>query len=340
METARISSTLTVSQNNQSFCVEDVTGKVHIEHTPSGLTVFVPRREKDQDICFSSVLPKKFAEWLMRDPTTQTIGKVEDELVIILTTVFAYGRSVLSEACDQRGIFQVDILNEDTDDEDTDDDEEEDEDYEENTEGDEDTEDDENTEDEEDEEDDEIDSQDEEEDANSELEQQQSQITPNIGTPGSDSETLVETVIRQSNLSSQPPPDSRGQEVIASHQQRPTAYSRPSSTPGPSFTQAENRENLASAGPSADTEYGVLLERVVAAAQSATFPSQGSFDMSDLRNNLPGQFGDSTFESFDGLDIVTRFRSANQLERDKKVGAAGELFVSTDCKSCLVSSNR
>lgn len=46
----------------------------------------------------------------------------------------------------------------------------------------------------------------------------------------------------------------------------------------------------------------------------------------------------STFESFDGLDIVTRFRSANQLERDKKVGAAGELFVSIHFKQCYVIS--
>jgi hypothetical protein len=94
------------------------------------------------------------------------------------------------------------------------------------------------------------------------------------------------------------------------------------------LTSVESRENVASTVASDDTQYGVLLERAVAAAQRATFPSRGSFDMSDLRNNLPGQHGYDTFESFDGIDTITRFRSANQLERDKKVGAAGELFVS------------
>lgn len=330
METARISSTLTVSQNNQNFCVEDVTGKVHIEHIPSELKIFVPRGKKDQGICFSSVLPKRFSEWLMQDPTTQTFGEVESEMVNILSTVFAYDRCVLSETCDRHGIFQVEILNEDAeeDDGDTDEEEEEDEDYEEDTENDEDTEDDEEDEGEDDGEDGHV----EEEDETSELGQQQGQRTPSPDTPGSDSETLVESIIRQSHRSSQPPPDGQEREDMPSYRQRPIAHSRLSNTPNPSLTLAENRENLASAGPSADTQYGVLLERVVAAAQSATFPSQGSFDMSDLRNNLPGQLMDSTFESFDGLDIVTRFRSTNQLERDKKVGAAGELFVSTYCK--------
>lgn len=327
METALISSTLTVSQNNQNFCIEDVTGKVHIEHTPSGLVVFVPRGKKDQGICFSSVLPRKFAEWLMQDSITQRMGKVESEMVNILTAFFAYDRSVLSEICDSYGVFQVQTINEDAEDDDgdTEDDEEEDEDYEEDTEDDEDTEDEEEDEGEDDEEDD----HDEEEDGNSESEQQQGQRTPSPDTPGSNSETLVESVFRQSHLSSQPPPDSPRREDTSSHRQRPIAHSRLSNTPDLSLTQTENRENLASAGPSADTQYGVLLERVVTAAQSITFPSQGSFDMSDLRNNLPGQLRDNTFESFDGLDIVTRFRSANQLERDKKVGAAGELFVST-----------
>lgn len=329
METAHIASTLTVSQNNQNFCVEDVTGKVHIEHIPSELKIFVPRGKRDQGICFSSVLPKKFAEWLMQDPTTQTFGGVESEMVNILTTVFAYDRSVLSEICDRHGIFQIEILNEDAEDDgNTDDDEEEDEDYEEDTENDEDTEDEEEDEGEDDGED----GHDEEEDENSELGQQQGQRAPSPDTPGSDSETLVETVIRQSHLSSQPLPDGQGREDMPAHRQISAVHSRLSNTPDLSLTRAENRENLGSAGASADTQYGVLLERVVAAAQSATFPSQGSFDMSDLRNNLPGQLVDSAFESFDGLDISTRFRSANQLERDKKVGAAGELFVSTYCK--------
>ncbi|KAM0193768.1 hypothetical protein ACHAPI_007418 [Fusarium lateritium] len=48
--------------------------------------------------------------------------------------------------------------------------------------------------------------------------------------------------------------------------------------------------------------------------------------MQGLRDALPdGSVG--TFESFDGLDVMNRFRSSRQEERDKKIGAAGELCV-------------
>jgi hypothetical protein len=73
-----------------------------------------------------------------------------------------------------------------------------------------------------------------------------------------------------------------------------------------------------------DMQYRALLDRVVAAARTATFPSRGAFDMSGLRDTLPG----TNFAGFDGLDTMNRFRSSSQLERDKKIGAAGELYVS------------
>lgn len=49
--------------------------------------------------------------------------------------------------------------------------------------------------------------------------------------------------------------------------------------------------------------------------------------MSDLLDALSGIGNADAYESFDGLDLISRFRSTNQLERDKKVGAAGELYA-------------
>lgn len=86
-------------------------------------------------------------------------------------------------------------------------------------------------------------------------------------------------------------------------------------------TQPESRS-------SEDAQYLAILNRVVATARSAAFPSRGAFDMSDLRDALSGAGNADAYESFDGLDVMNRFRSTNQLERDKKVGAAGELYVS------------
>lgn len=339
METARISSILAVSQNNEKFCVENVIGNEHIEYTSSGLTIFVPRKRNAQTVCFNSALPRKFAEWIMRDPTTQIPGTVESDMVSTLAAVLACDlcdRSVLSEICDRNGIVQVEDPNEDIED------------------GDEEEEDDSDLEEEQGQIQEQLQEQEQEqmpeqsprlnnltssEETPSEQQSASSVLSTNNSSPQtpetpyleaqrSSPETVIETVIRQSRFSSQSPSDGQRQQGIPSYRRRPVIYSGHLNSHDSSLTSAESHDNLESAGASDDTQYGVLLERVVAAAQSATFPSQGSFDMSDLRNNLPGQLRDGILESFDGLDIVTRFRSANQLERDKKVGAAGELFVS------------
>ncbi|PNP45552.1 hypothetical protein TGAMA5MH_02775 [Trichoderma gamsii] len=332
METARISSILTVSQNNARFCVEGVVGNEHIDHTSSGLSIYVPRKKKAQEICFNSALPDKFAEWLMRDPITQIPGTVDNEIVKALITVFGCKRSVLRDICERNGIIQVEVPNEDIED----DEEEEDDDDSEEEQG---------------QVQDRLEEQEQErgygqspqvdnvalsEETSSEqlsslshsstnTSLSQTSETPHLEAQLSDSETLVETVTRRSHLASHSPPVDQGQQDVPSFRQRPIIHSGYSNSPNSSLASVENRET--SSGPSDDAQYGALLERVVAAAQSATFPAQGPFDMSNLRNNLPRQLRDGTFESFDGLDIVTRFRSANQLERDKKVGAAGELFV-------------
>lgn len=73
-----------------------------------------------------------------------------------------------------------------------------------------------------------------------------------------------------------------------------------------------------------DTRYRELLGRVISAARRYILPTEGAFDMAPLLSALPG----NDTSGYDGTDIVSRFRSSSQLERDKKIGAAGELFVS------------
>ncbi|KAL7624644.1 hypothetical protein AAE478_006214 [Parahypoxylon ruwenzoriense] len=66
-----------------------------------------------------------------------------------------------------------------------------------------------------------------------------------------------------------------------------------------------------------DRQYVAILDRVIAAARRSTLPSHGAFGMSQIHANLPNaaDIGDL------GL------RSASQIERNCKVGAAGELYV-------------
>ena len=75
-----------------------------------------------------------------------------------------------------------------------------------------------------------------------------------------------------------------------------------------------------------EDHYASLLRNVVRAARRATFPSRGTFDMSALHAALPGFLADN-----DAAAETYRLRSTSQIERDKRIGAAGELFVSLSC---------
>ena len=72
-----------------------------------------------------------------------------------------------------------------------------------------------------------------------------------------------------------------------------------------------------------EDQYASLLRNVVRAARRTTLPSRGTFDMSALHAALPGVPADN-----DAAAEAYRLRSTSQIERDKRIGAAGELFVS------------
>ncbi|KAK2592305.1 hypothetical protein QQS21_009995 [Conoideocrella luteorostrata] len=330
-ETDGIFTSLSIQQNNKQIFTEEIAGSEHIYETAEEVIIYVPKRRKAQDICFYSVLPHKFAEWLMRSPTTNRLeGPVDDEAVQSLAAVFACRRLALDEILDRQGIIQVAIENQDPEESEE---SEEDDDYqvdeneaiEQNLEhgaG--------------QAEEDNVESagarHEEQRDWRSEAGNERrdtltglsidSYNADNTGISDlesgeSNTETLVETVTRQSHMSSSP---------------RPVVHLR---SPRQSLGSVSNSlEQIASPrmadvaiGNTGDARYSNLLNRVVAAAQQATFPSQGTFDLSSLSEALPGYTPTDGVESFDGLEVYAGFRSAGQLERDMKVGAAGELYV-------------
>jgi hypothetical protein len=73
---------------------------------------------------------------------------------------------------------------------------------------------------------------------------------------------------------------------------------------------------------SSSDDYPRLLRKVVNAARRTTLPSRGAFDMSAIHAALL-----SVTSEEDAVREPYRVHSTNQLERDKQVGAAGELFV-------------
>jgi len=112
------------------------------------------------------------------------------------------------------------------------------------------------------------------------------------------------------------------------HQPKRTSLSAHPITPIPSpgrFSSPENQDP-ASRVFGGNEEYRMLLDRVIAAASRAGFPSPSLFD----RNGrlVPPASGTGTNRQRTALsDAVFGNRSQNQVRHDMKIGAAGELFV-------------
>lgn len=317
------------------------TANEHIDDSTGKLVIYVPRERRAQEFCFASVLPRKLAAWLMRPLKSLNDVPVESEAIRALTSIFASGTSALDDILNDQGILDLSFENEDEGYS------EEDEGYNEEDEGY--SEDDEGVRQEHDEQqvnDQEDESQEQQsdnypgaDDTSSEIQATPTHSSVNESASphvdlsesesgGSVTETPVETISRQSHLSHQPP----SREVR--HSSQPAVFQVPSLSPNRSgyraapnlpsvvAAQAENRS-------SEDANYRVIVDRVIEKARRAAFPSRGSFDMSDMRNALPEGGDTSAHGSFDGLGVMGRFKSTSQFERDKKIGAAGELYVSS-----------
>ncbi|KAB5566357.1 hypothetical protein GE09DRAFT_1106410 [Coniochaeta sp. 2T2.1] len=88
-----------------------------------------------------------------------------------------------------------------------------------------------------------------------------------------------------------------------------------------------NRSHFPQTGPvqidaGVDMGYLTMLSRAVTSARNAQFPSHGPFNMSVLQAAIAND-ADGEYDS----DGPLRLRSTSRTERDRKVGAAGELYV-------------
>lgn len=303
IETNGISCLLSISQAGQAVQVEEPVGEdMHIsEANDSGLTIYVPRNKKSQEFCFGSLLPERLGDWLMRDPTSQILGgnntvdgcKVGNALIAVLTTLLAVDVSVMSRSLDHHGIVQVPIANEDIITDDGVDSEE--------------------------------DGDDEEEvDGQAEVEEGFDYFEADDFNDD-DLSTLVDPSTSSSgtNTPTASPPSGQIQVVdMISRQSRwaatTTARHRPAMPTAISRTDSLSVE---------DHRYRALIRRVITAARSDTatlFPRGpstvgGPFSMGELLNNLPSTSSANT--------STGGFRSSSQIERDRKIGALGELYV-------------
>ncbi|KAM5385142.1 hypothetical protein ACJA88_002989 [Fusarium oxysporum] len=309
LEVEGISSVLKLSQNGGRYEARLSTASEHIDEPAGNLTIYVPRDRRAQEVCFGSVLPRKFAAWLMRNPHTNIDGNVEVDIINALTSIFASDRAVLDEILDDQGMIQLQF-------------EDPDEDLNEEEIGGEQVED---------------------NHASDSTPEPGYEVSDPVLTPTHPSlndasilplavrdfeiedgalETEREIVEIQSSTSRQV---RRGDGSTS----RPLLHHSPQGRPF-SPEQLNIHRPIPSHSTSQATEdqrYRTILERVIAAARFANFPSGGAFDLNDLRDALPDSGETNSYLSYDGLDVLSRFQSTSQQERDKKIGAAGELYV-------------
>lgn len=303
--------------------MEETGAKLHIAEHASNLTFYIPRDRKSQNLCFCKFLPEQLADWLMRDPTTQIllVDKIEDEMVNVMTKIFCIDPSALYEILSREGIDEIDITNTDMRVEDDDDD------------GDGnysdiylDNSSDDNSEDDYSEDDDLEDDDLELDDLELEELRADNLIANSLENDAGDAhstESLEEPTgaeddsATENSESSTQSPDNMipGQDPTSPQPPRPRLH--------PFIPVTSPDSHL----PDEDAEYQRLLIHVTSVARQNSFPSSGAFNMDDLNQAIRDVIGDEQYEGFDGPGVMGAFRSGSQLERDKKIGAAGELYV-------------
>lgn len=277
---------MTISQDGVSVEVEEAAGDLHIDDKdPSALKIYVPMDQTTQGFCFSSPLPKALAEWLMKDPVTNSCETYDETLVTALSALFPIDIAVVDRCLDYHGIIQLPIPGDDGLEAPTSNDKIAPEPVEDG-----------NT----------LPQQSETPESSVGHSSAEGVATPEatsaiMTSDGSDISVLVEReeVTRQEGIASHPPmPRVNRSAPVLTHSTAPSDE---------------------------DERYLALLTRVITAAREATFPSIRPFNMASLVEALTGSATEIT--SFDDVEMYTRFRSTSQIERDKKIGAAGELYV-------------
>ncbi|KAK2601141.1 hypothetical protein N8I77_010611 [Diaporthe amygdali] len=275
--TEGISSELHLSQDGKDHCHIKERSDLHLREHGSQLEIFVSKKQKKQDFCYSSILNKHLFLWLMTNPITQISETLDSRGLLTVNKILNSRRSNLAQVLQEDGIATGDI--EELDQHEESDDDSDEEGPEEN----------------------------ETPSVSTTLSIQQTTHYRSEYNPDYNRAVFSDSVLDEGAVSPQTSSDSD------------TEHQTPTSP-------IEWRSPRASENDEADRpRYENLLRRVVTAARRSQFPARGSFDMSDMSSALPVFYGAA--DGYDGIFESHRFHSTSQLERDRKIGAAGELYV-------------
>lgn len=290
-ETDGISAELHLNQDGNDIKVELNRSELYIREHNSMLTIYVPRDRKAQDICFYQRVPRDFLEWIMTDPLTQISEKTSGRAEMAMMKAFQAPNDCISTILDRDGIVSVEISSTDSVTESID---------------------------------------------SPVLTPTRAPTTPTncsalepdaSGSHSSELQTL------EPSASIIPLGQVNVVEASSQHLRARSAFPRPAVRPvNHQISDAPRTDDTAHISPissslntsqAIDLQYHTLLDRTIAAGRQATLPSRGSFDMSALSESLA-----PNILSYNTIGESFRLRSYGQFERDKRIGAAGELFVS------------
>lgn len=287
-ETDGIRSELHLNQDGRDIVIELERSELHIGNSSSELKIYVPQDEDAQYLCFVDKLPKSLLEWIMADPLTQIPERTNDKALYVMQKVVT-SKKYFAKLLDSDGIVSVETL-----------------------------------------------------DDSNLTERPDASITstaPTTSMPAIDRTGPVNLTPSEndsdndsfpletpaSSVENLPISQASSSHAAATRGPRPVIRPAGHVSVSPPLAGHHSRGspslNAESTHQGTDPQYLNLLDKVVTAARRSIFPSQGTFDMSALRSSLT--------EDTPYYDVgePLALRSDSQLERDKRIGAAGELFV-------------
>lgn len=106
-ETDGIRSELHLSQDGKDIRVEINRSELHLESHDAGLTLYIPRNEQAQDLCFLDRIPYALLEWIMTEPSTGACESFSDKAISVMHTLLQPHNKYVSLVLDRAGILSV-----------------------------------------------------------------------------------------------------------------------------------------------------------------------------------------------------------------------------------------
>lgn len=283
-ETDGISSELHLNQHGNDSSVEVSRSELHLHENEDGLTIYVPRDEQSQYLCFVDRIPGALLEWIMKNPITGICEPLTEKAVSIMHKVLQSQDKYVGLILDRAGILSVETP-------------------------------------------------DDQDDIEFEITASTSQSS--IGQSNI-AQTPLHSNADDSNRDTMNPTLYGLSALPAGFNDITTTYSRASHTPPPLLSyhvhtpqgtphlHASLSAGSEPANQLIDSTYRGLLHRVVSAAREAVFLGQIEcpFDMRAVSASL-----DSSAANNFSYNEDSWIGKLEKIERDKRIGAAGELFV-------------